>query len=60
MTAEGADAAGAGRFTLDTRLSGALGGRTAQALERAFGHRTVGDLLAHYPVSYTHLTLPTN
>lgn len=49
MTAEGADAAGAGRFTLDTRLSGALGGRTAQALERAFGYRTVGELLAHYP-----------
>ena len=52
MTAEGADAAGAGRFTLDTRLSGALGGRTAQALERAFGYRTVGELLAHYPRRY--------
>ncbi|MFE6255764.1 ATP-dependent DNA helicase RecG [Agromyces sp. NPDC057865] len=52
MTAEGADAAGAGRFTLDTRLSGALGGRTAQAIERAFGYRTVGDLLAHYPRRY--------
>lgn len=52
MTAEGADAAGAGRFTLDTRLSGALGGRTAQAIERAFGYRTVGELLAHYPRRY--------
>ncbi|TYL50603.1 ATP-dependent DNA helicase RecG [Agromyces mariniharenae] len=52
MTAEGADAAGAGRFTLDTRLSGALGGRTAQAVERAFGYRTVGELLAHYPRRY--------
>ncbi|WP_448810336.1 ATP-dependent DNA helicase RecG [Agromyces bauzanensis] len=52
MTAEGADAAGAGRFTLDTRLSGALGGRTAQAVERAFGYRTVGDLLGHYPRRY--------
>ncbi len=51
MTAE-ADAAGAGRFTLDTRLSGALGGRTAQAVERAFGYRTVGELLAHYPRRY--------
>jgi len=52
MTAEGADAAGAGRLTLDSRLSGALGGRTAQAIERAFGYRTVGELLAHYPRRY--------
>ena len=52
MTSEGADAAGTGRFTLDTRLSGALGGRTAQAVERAFGYRTVGDLLGHYPRRY--------
>jgi ATP-dependent DNA helicase RecG len=52
MTAEGADAAGAGRFTLDTRLSGALGGRTAQAVERAFGFRTVGEMLGHYPRRY--------
>jgi ATP-dependent DNA helicase RecG len=52
MTAEGADAAGAGRFTLDTRLSGALGGRTAQAVERAFGYRTVGEMLSHYPRRY--------
>lgn len=52
MTAEGSDAADAGRFTLDTRLSGALGGRTAQAVERAFGYRTVGELLAHYPRRY--------
>ncbi|MFD4420316.1 ATP-dependent DNA helicase RecG [Agromyces sp. NPDC058484] len=50
MTA--ADAPGAGRFSLDTRLAGALGGRTAQAIERAFGHRTVGELLAHYPRRY--------
>ena len=55
MTAREADAPGEavpGSYTLDTRLSGALGGRTAQALERAFGHRTVGDLLAHYPRRY--------
>jgi ATP-dependent DNA helicase RecG len=52
MTAEEADAAGAGRFTLDTRLSGALGGRTAQAVERAFGYRTVGEMLGHYPRRY--------
>lgn len=41
-----------GATTLDTKLSGVLGGRTAQALQRAFGHVTVGDLLAHYPRRY--------
>jgi ATP-dependent DNA helicase RecG len=35
--------------TLDSRLADAVGGRTAKALEKAFGMRTVGDLLAHYP-----------
>ncbi len=39
-------------FTLDSRLDGAVGGKTAAALERAFGMRTVGDLLAHYPRRY--------
>ena len=37
---------------LDVRLRSALGERTANALEKAFGHRTVGDLLAHYPRRY--------
>src|SRR5690606_17592557 len=37
---------------LDQRLASALGGRTAQVLEKAFGMRTVGDLLAHYPRRY--------
>lgn len=37
---------------LDTTLTNALGGRTAQALRRAFGHETVGDLLTHYPRRY--------
>ncbi|MBN9606236.1 MAG: ATP-dependent DNA helicase RecG [Actinomycetales bacterium] len=37
---------------LDRRLTGALGERTAKAIERAFGHRTVGDLLQHYPRRY--------
>jgi ATP-dependent DNA helicase RecG len=37
---------------LESRLDGALGGKTASALERAFGMRTVGDLLAHYPRRY--------
>ena len=39
-------------FTLDSRLDGAVGGKTAAALARAFGMRTVGDLLAHYPRRY--------
>jgi ATP-dependent DNA helicase RecG len=37
---------------LDLRLATALGGRTAQAIEKAFGFATVGDLLAHYPRRY--------
>jgi ATP-dependent DNA helicase RecG len=32
-----------------TSLTGVVGGRTSTALERGFGIRTVGDLLAHYP-----------
>jgi ATP-dependent DNA helicase RecG len=39
-------------FTLETRLDGAVGGKTAKALERAFGMHTVGDLLSHYPRRY--------
>lgn len=39
-------------FSLDSRLDGAVGGKTATALEKAFGMRTVGDLLAHYPRRY--------
>ena len=42
----------AGAFTLDSKLSSALGGRTAQAVQRAFGYATVGELLAHYPRRY--------
>lgn len=41
-----------GSFDLDTRLSGAVGGRTAGALQKAFGALTVGDLLSHYPRRY--------
>jgi len=37
---------------LETRLDGVVGGKTAAALERAFGMRTVGELLAHYPRRY--------
>lgn len=41
-----------GSLTLDSRLATALGSRTAQALERAFGYRTAGEFLAHYPRRY--------
>ena len=37
---------------LELRLATPLGGRTAQALEKAFRFATVGDLLAHYPRRY--------
>ncbi|WP_159498596.1 ATP-dependent DNA helicase RecG [Microbacterium sp. 18062] len=38
--------------TLDSRLDGVVGGKTASALQRAFGMRTVGDLVGHYPRRY--------
>ena len=41
-----------GHDPLEVRLSTALGGRTAQAIEKAFGYRTIGDLLSHYPRRY--------
>jgi ATP-dependent DNA helicase RecG len=47
-----ADRAVEGATTLDTKLAGLLGGPTAKALQRAFGHGTAGDLLAHYPRRY--------
>ncbi|MDQ4085515.1 MAG: ATP-dependent DNA helicase RecG, partial [Actinomycetota bacterium] len=37
---------------LDTRLDRLLGAKTATALEGAFGLRTAGDLLRHYPRRY--------
>ncbi|MFG6476461.1 ATP-dependent DNA helicase RecG [Microbacterium sp. P06] len=39
-------------FSLATRLDGVVGGKTASALERAFGMTTVGELLGHYPRRY--------
>ncbi|MEZ3161521.1 ATP-dependent DNA helicase RecG [Microbacterium sp. BWT-B31] len=39
-------------LTLESRLDGAVGGKTSAALARAFGMKTVGDLLAHYPRRY--------
>ncbi|GAA2187530.1 ATP-dependent DNA helicase RecG [Leucobacter alluvii] len=41
------------RATLDTPLVGVVGDRTAKPLERAFGMRTVGDLLYHFPRRYS-------
>lgn len=41
-----------GTFGLSARLDGILGGKTAGTLDRAFGMRTAGDLLAHYPRRY--------
>lgn len=37
---------------LHASLAGTVGGRTATALEKAFGMRTVEDLLRHYPRRY--------
>jgi ATP-dependent DNA helicase RecG len=37
---------------LDAKLSTALGGRTASAIEKGLGLVTVGDLLSHYPRRY--------
>lgn len=41
-----------GAAPLDTRLANVLGGRTAKAIEKAFGHRTVGEFLEHAPRRY--------
>ena len=38
-------------LTLDSRLDGVIG-RSAASFDRAFGMKTVGDLLAHYPRRY--------
>jgi ATP-dependent DNA helicase RecG len=51
MTSSTAPAA-EGAVSLDSRLTGVLGGRTASAFEKAFGMRTVADLLTHYPRRY--------
>ena len=37
---------------LDAKLSSAVGDRSANALKKAFGMLTVGDLLTHYPRRY--------
>lgn len=37
---------------LDRRLGSLLGGTASKAIEKAFGYRTAGELLAHYPRRY--------
>lgn len=37
---------------LDVKLSSAIGGRSASAIEKHLGLATVGDLLSHYPRRY--------
>ncbi|WP_374953273.1 ATP-dependent DNA helicase RecG [Rathayibacter sp. AY1F2] len=37
---------------LDASLAPLIGPRTASAVEKAFGYRTVGELLGHYPRRY--------
>ncbi|WP_022881119.1 ATP-dependent DNA helicase RecG [Gryllotalpicola ginsengisoli] len=44
---------------LDSKLSGAVGGRTAAMLHRALGVETVADLLGIYPRRYAHRGEPT-
>ena len=39
-------------LTLESSLEEALGAASAKTLDRAFGMKTVGDLLAHYPRRY--------
>lgn len=39
---------------LDSSLRDAVGDRTAKAFERAFGYRTVHDVLLHVPRRYNH------
>lgn len=41
-------------LTLTTALVDAVGGRTANALNKAFGYDTVHDLLLHLPRRYSH------
>ncbi|MGK0714593.1 ATP-dependent DNA helicase RecG [Leucobacter sp. W1153] len=41
-------------ITLDTRLDGVVGGRTAKGLEKAFEMQTVRDLLWHFPRRYSN------
>lgn len=39
-------------LSLASRLDGAVGGKTATAFDKAFGMKTVGELLEHYPRRY--------
>ena len=65
-----ADQSAAGKTAYQTNCSSChaadLGGRNEAPplaganFMTAWGTRTVGDLVTYMPVSYTHLTLPTN
>jgi ATP-dependent DNA helicase RecG len=48
------EAGSGGPVEVESPLRAALGERQAAVFARAFGHRTVGDLLAHYPRRYAH------
>ncbi|HWJ85265.1 MAG TPA: ATP-dependent DNA helicase RecG, partial [Cellulomonas sp.] len=41
--------------SLESRLGGVIGDRTAKPLDEAFGIKTVGDLLRHHPRRYVEL-----
>jgi ATP-dependent DNA helicase RecG len=43
-----------GRVSLHTPLTAAIGERQAAAFARAFGYKSAGDLLSHYPRRYVH------
>jgi ATP-dependent DNA helicase RecG len=47
-------------ITLETALKAVVGDRTAKALEKAFGLRTIGELLRHYPRRYVERGELTN
>ncbi|MGB9013098.1 MAG: ATP-dependent DNA helicase RecG [Aeromicrobium sp.] len=46
--------------TMSTRLSSAVGDKTAKPMEKALGLRTVEDLLRHYPRRYAEIGSPTD
>ncbi len=46
--------------TLSTKLSTAVGDKSAKPLQKAFGLQTVEDLLRHYPRRYAEIGQPTD
>lgn len=43
-----------GSDPLDAKLAPLIGSRTASVITKAFGYRTVGEFLGHYPRRYEH------